>query len=48
MISWIGEWGLKFDDLPKEAIDRVKQVFFDATDCALESCVGDRVRIDKK
>ena len=39
---------LKFDDSLKEVVDRVKPILFVAVDCALVSCVGNKVRLDKK
>ena len=48
MVSLIGGGGLKLDDSPKEVVDRVKPMLVVAADCALVSCVGNRVMLDKK
>ena len=44
----MGGGGLKFDDSPKEIVDKVKPMLVVAADCALVSCVGNRVRLDKE
>ena len=35
----------KFDDLPREVVDRVKQVLLDSAGCALGGYITDRGRL---